>query len=40
MSQRNINYVGQFFKCDGEPKIWEGLKNEFNLHGQLQAKYN
>ena len=40
MSQRDINYVGQFFKCDGKPKIREELKNEFNLHDQLQAKYN
>ena len=40
MPRKDINYVGQVFKCNGKPKIWEGLKNEFNLQGQLQFMYN
>ena len=36
MSQKDINYVGQLFKCNDKPKLWEELKNEFNLQGQLQ----
>ena len=40
MSRKDINYVGQLFKCDGKPKLWEELKNEFNLQGQLQFIYN
>ena len=35
-----MNYVGQLFKCDGKPKLWEELKNEFNLQRQLQFIYN
>ena len=35
MSQKDINYVGQLFKCNGKPKPWE----EFNLQGQLQFIY-
>ena len=40
MSLTDINYVGQLFKCDGKPKLWEELKNQFNLQGQLQFLYN
>ena len=40
MSRKDINYVGQVFKCNGKPKLWEELKNEFNLQGQLQFMYN
>ena len=40
ISRKDINYVGQLFKCDGKPKLWEELKNEFNLQGQLQFIYN
>ena len=40
MSRKDINYVEQLFKCDGKPKLWEELKNEFNLQGQLQFIYN
>ena len=40
MSRKGINYVGQLFKCNGKPKLWEELKNEFNLQGQLQFIYN
>ena len=40
MPRKDINYVGQVFKCNGKPKLWEGLKNEFNLQGQLQFMYN
>ena len=40
MSRTDINYVGQLFKCDGKPKLWEELKNQFNLQGQLQFLYN
>ena len=35
-----MNYVGQLFKCDGKPKLWEELKNEFNQQRQLQFIYN
>ena len=38
--RKHINYVGQLFKCNGKPKLWEELKNEFNLQGQLQFIYN
>ena len=40
ISWKDINFVGQLFKCDGKPKLWEELKNEFNLQGQLQFIYN
>ena len=30
ISRKDMNYVGQLFKCDGKPKLWEELKNEFN----------
>ena len=40
ISRNDINYVGQLFKCDGKPKLWEELKNEFNLQGQLRFIYN
>ena len=40
MSRKYINYVGQLFKCDGKPKLWEELKNEFHLRDQLQFIYN
>ena len=40
MSRKDINYIGQLFKCNGKPKLWEELKNEFNLQGQLQFIYN
>ena len=40
MSRKDINYVGQLFKCDGEPKLWEELKNEFDLQGQLHFIHN
>ena len=40
ISRKDINYVGQLFKCDGKPKLWEELKNEFNLQDQLQFTYN
>ena len=32
---KNINYVGQLCKCDGKPKLWKELKNEFNFQGNL-----
>ena len=31
ISRKDINYVGQLFKCDGKPELWEELENEFNL---------
>ena len=37
---KDINFVGQLFKCDGKPKLWGKLKNEFNLQDQLQFLYN
>ena len=40
LSSNQIFDVGQLFKCDGKPKLWEELKNEFNLQGQLQFVYN
>ena len=40
ISRKYINYVGHLFKCDGKPKLWEELKNKFNLQGQLQFIYN
>ena len=40
MSRKDINYVGQLFKYNGKPKLWEELKNEFNLQGKLQFTYN
>ena len=40
MSRKNINYVGQLFKCDGKPKLWEEFKNEFDLQGRLHFIYN
>ena len=40
ISQKDIIYVAQLFKCNGKPKLWEELKNEFNLQGQLQIIYN
>ena len=40
MSRKDINYVGQLFKCNGKRKLWEELKNEFSLQGQLQSMYN
>ena len=40
MSRKDINYVGQLFKCDGKPKLWKELKNEFDLEGQLHFIYN
>ena len=30
MSQKDINYIGQLFKCGSKPELWEKLKNEFN----------
>ena len=40
MSRKNINYVGKLFKCDGKSKLWEELKNGFDLQGQLSFIYN
>ena len=40
ISRKDMNYVGQLFKCDGKPKLREELKNEFNLQDQLQFIYN
>ena len=40
ISRKDINYVGQHFKCNDKPKLWEELKNQFNLQGQLQFIYN
>ena len=40
MSQKDINYVRQLFKYYCKPKLWEELKNEFNLQGQLHFIYN
>ena len=40
MPRKNINYVGQIFKCDVKPTLWEELKNEFDLQGQLHFAYN
>ena len=40
MSRKEINYVGQLYKCNGKPRLWEELKDEFNLQGQLQFIYN
>ena len=40
ISRKDINYVGQLFKCDGKPKLWEELKNELNLQDQLQFAYS
>ena len=31
MSRKDINYVGQFFKCNGKPELSEDLQNELNL---------
>ena len=35
MSRKDINYGGQFFTFNSKPKLWEELKNEFDLQGQL-----
>ena len=35
MSRIDINYVGQLFKFNSKPKLWEELKKEFNLQGQF-----
>ena len=35
MSRIDINYVGQLFKFNGKPKLWEEFKKEFNLQGQF-----
>ena len=35
-----MGYVGQLFKCDDKPTLWEELKNDLNLQGQLQFIYN
>ena len=40
ISQKYINYVGQLFKCGDIPKLWEELKNEFDLLGQVHFIYN
>ena len=40
MSRNDINYVRQFFKFNGKPKLCEELKNRFILHNQLQFIYN
>ena len=40
MSQKDINYVEQFFQCNGKPKLWEELKTQLNLQGQLEFIYN
>ena len=40
MSRKDINYVGQLFRCDGKSKLWEELKDEFDLQGQLRFIYN
>ena len=40
ISRNDISYVGKLFKCDGKPKLWEELKNKFDLQGQLQFIYN
>ena len=39
MSRKDKNYVGQLFKYDGKPKLWEELKDEFNLQYQLQFSF-
>ena len=39
ISRKDINYMGQLFKCDGKPKLWEELQNEFYLRSQLQYIY-
>ena len=40
MSRNDVNYAGQLSKCNGKPKLWGELKNQFNLLGQLQFIYN
>ena len=40
MSRKDMSYVGQLFKCDDKPTLWEELKNDLNLQGQLQFIYN
>ena len=40
MLRKDTNYVGQLVKFSSKPKIWEKIKNEFNLQGQLQFMYN
>ena len=40
MSRKDANYVGQLFKFYGKDELGKELKNEFNLHGQLQFIYN
>ena len=39
MSRQDINYVGEISKYNGKPKLWEELKNEFYLQGQLRFMY-
>ena len=39
MSRKDINYVGEISKYNGKPKLWEELKNEFYLQGQLRFMY-
>ena len=36
MSRKDINYVGQLFKCSGKPTLREESKKELNLQGQFQ----
>ena len=40
MLRKNINYAGHLFKLNGKPKLWEELKNKFNLQGKLLFIYN
>ena len=30
MSWKDMNYVGHFFQCDGQPKLWEELTYRAN----------
>ena len=32
ISRKDINYVGQLFKCDGKPKLWEELKRRITVY--------
>ena len=35
MSRKDITYIGQLIKCNGKPKQWKNLKNEFDLRANF-----
>ena len=35
ISGKDMNYVGQLFKCNGKPKLWEELKKKIYFAGPI-----